>query len=99
MTDRPPPQSWEGLQQRVPRHAAQIASDTPEEMVMRVTSGGEGKKLLDWLHAEFVEKTCAPGASEAELREADAYRRLVKRLERMCEQGAEIARQRRENRA
>lgn len=93
MTSKPPPASWESLQQR-PRGVSTEPPDhdTPEELVWRATSAGVGKDLLDWLRAEYIEKRNQPLAHEAQLREFEAERRLVARLEQMRDSGAEIAR-------
>lgn len=97
MTDKPAPprESWEGLTRRSePASTAPPDHDTPEEMVMRVLSGGDGPNLIDWLRREYVDHCCRPAATEAEIREAEARRQLVRRLEAMRDRGVIIARER-----
>lgn len=66
-------------------------TDTAEELVWRAVSAGTGKDLLDWLRAETIEKRDPERATEAQLRESEAKRNLVHRLEMMRDRGAEIA--------
>lgn len=102
MTDnrKPPRESWEGLKRTYPQGTAPDVpdADTTEEMVMRAVSG-PGQALLDWLRAEFIEKRNRPGASEAELRELEAQRSLVSRIETMAKKGAQITAERAKKRA
>lgn len=93
MTKLPPPrESWEALQ-RVGgvQSAGAPPEDTAEELVWRAVSAGVGADLLDYLRSITIEKRNHPGASEAELRESEAQRVLVHRLETMRDRGAEIA--------
>ena len=92
MTDTPPRESWEGLRRGTVRPV--VGSEGDDEMVMRATSGGDGRLLLEWLRKTYIEHECSPGASEAELREAEAKRRLVHGLENMRDRAIERAGQR-----
>ena len=92
MTQKPPAVSWEALSRpAAPQPDAAPPRNTPEEMVMRALSGPAGRDFLQWLHKTYVEKSPRPQASDAELREDAACRRLVLDLERMNERGSEIA--------
>lgn len=98
---KPPRESWEGLRREFSVQGTQVdapETDTVEEMVMRAVSG-PGQALLDWLRAEFIEKRNRPGASEAELRELEAQRYLVHRIEDMRDKGAAITAARAKKRA
>jgi hypothetical protein len=85
--------SWDDLSKprRGSRQPDELPSDTPEELVMRVLSGREGERFRDFLRAETIEKRNTPNASDAELRELEAQRRFVARLELMATRGAEIS--------
>lgn len=58
---------------------------------MRALAGGPGSVLLAWLRAEYIEKRDPPNAHDVQLRESEARRFLVDRLEKMCKRGLEIA--------
>lgn len=92
MTDKPPRASWESLSHAKPASEAIAvpAEDTPEEMVMRAVLIGPGAEMLAWLRKEYIEKRNRAGASEAELREMEAQRALVHRLETMRDRGIAI---------
>lgn len=93
MTGTPPKASWENLQR--PQRAARPAlsdGDTPDELVWRAVSAGVGADLLAWLREEYIEHRDRPESSDAQLRESEAQRRLVRDLEKMRDRGAEIAR-------
>lgn len=88
MTDEAPPRaSWESLSRKPGEPAGPLPSDTIEEMVMRAVLIGPGAELLAWLRKETIEKRNQPGASEASLRELEAQRALVQRLEVMRDRG------------
>jgi hypothetical protein len=89
-----PKVSWEALRNRplTPVAAAiERTADTPEEMVWRAVSGGLGADLLEWLRSETIEKRDPADATDAQLRESEANRRLVAKIENMRDRGAEIA--------
>jgi hypothetical protein len=88
MTDKPPRASWQALDRsQQPDAAAPTTDDTPEEMVMRAVLIGPGAEMLAWLRKEYIEKRNRAGASEADLRELEAQRALVHRLESMRDKG------------
>lgn len=90
----PPAASWEALQRpgRAPAASTEPpAHDTIEEKVARALTGGSGPELLVFLRDKYIERMPRPLASDAELREDAACRRLVKDLEQMIERAAEIA--------
>lgn len=85
--------NWDDLSkpQRRSKQGGELPTDTDEELVMRVLSGREGQRFMEFLRAETIEKRNRPNASDAELREMEAQRQLVARLELMAKRGAEIA--------
>lgn len=87
---KPPSATWESLR-RQNAAAAAPAHDTPEEMVLRATTGPDGYALMEWLRQEYIERRNGPMATESALREAEACRGLVDRLEKMRLRGIEIA--------
>lgn len=99
MAGNPPRESWEALQGKAQHERPIPETDTPEEMVMRALSAGPGRDLLDWLKREYIEKRNLPGASEAALRELEAQRALVDRLEKMKNAGKELTDRRLQARA
>jgi hypothetical protein len=93
MTEKAPPrESWEGLQQK----PAATANGNPDDdtMVLAATSSGAGQQLMEYLRRRYIEHRNRPGASEAELREAEACRRLVGDLEAMRDRAMEKGRTR-----
>jgi hypothetical protein len=95
MSARPP--NW-GEFSRKQAGAAPATGDTADfsETCMRVFTSPDGRDLLKHLYAEVVDARGRPQASDAELREAEAQRRLVFRLEQLRDEGIERARQRTE---
>lgn len=92
MSDQKPPrQSWESLNRGSTIRPAG-STDDDDAMVLAATTSGSGRLLMDWLRETYIEHLCRQGASEAELREAEACRRLVHRLEDMRDRAAEKAR-------
>jgi len=88
----PPRESWESLQRQGGAQSAEPpAEDTAEELVWRAVSAGVGADLLDYLRSITIEKRNTPGAPEADLRELEAQRALVNKLQIMRDRGAEIA--------
>lgn len=85
---QPPRESWESLIERAqPESVAVPDQDTDEELVFRALSD----ELLEWLKRRYIEFRDPERASEPQLRESEAKRRLVYDLERMSKRGAEIA--------
>lgn len=59
------------------------------KLVARVFSGDDGKKLLDLWFNNFV-CTCNDGATEAELRRADAKREFVLNIKQSIELSSKL---------
>ena len=93
MTDpkkpEPPRQSWDALQNRGSTVRPAGSTDGEDEIVMVAVTGAAGSRLMEWLRKTYIDHHCRPAASEAELREADACRRLVHRLEDMRDRALE----------
>jgi hypothetical protein len=74
----PPRESWEALQRR---QVQPVSTDGDDETVMLAVTGLVGERFMEWLRKTYIEARCRPGATEAELREAEAKRALVFDLE------------------
>lgn len=60
-----------------------------EETCLRVFTSPDGRDLLQYLYALYVDRRLPPHAPEAVLREAEAQRRLVADLEKARDAGLE----------
>lgn len=80
--------SWDDFK-REQRGADAAKDDDIAETCMRVFGSADGRDLLKHLYATYVDRRCRPGATEAELREAEAQRRLVHDLEKLRDEGAQ----------
>jgi hypothetical protein len=67
--------------------AAPADEVTAADVCASIFTGASGKDFLRHLYAMTIDKRCRPGASEAELRELEAQRRLVAELERLRDEG------------
>lgn len=88
--------SWQNLQRRQAARPQQAAAATrsDDETVAAVLSGGNGDQFLRILYAMTIDSRCRPGASEAELREAEAKRHLVHQIEQMRDRGLQSMKER-----
>lgn len=59
------------------------------EICAIIFAGSRGSEFLDLLYAMTIDKRQRAGASDAELREAEAQRRLVAELETLRDKGIE----------
>ena len=66
--------------------------ESDDDIVAAILSGPRGRDFLRVLYGLTIDKRCRPGATEAELREAEAKRHLVQTLEAMRDRGLEAKR-------
>lgn len=74
---------WAGLR----RQEAKPEPSELSELCGQTFGAGSGAKLLDLLHAMHVENVLADGASEAQLRAANARRALILEIEAATARG------------
>lgn len=81
--------SWDDFNQRRARASAptKAAGERSDDEIVALHLSDE---LLRVLYGLTIDSRCRPGATEAELREAEAKRHLVHRLETMREAGRMI---------
>lgn len=85
---------WSEFERRqVPAEASPQTNDTFEDVCARVFTSGDGRELLKHLYAQYIDRSCRPLASEAELREAEAKRALIRDLETRRDAGIQRAAQ------
>ena len=65
-----------------------------EDICARSLTTADGRELLRFLYEQYVDRRDRPGASEAELRESEAKRRMVFELEVARDAGLERAKNR-----
>lgn len=80
---------WNEFERRQRRAAP--AEDGAADLMLRVFTSKDGRALMEHLYAAYVDYRCRPGATEAELREAEAKRQVVYELEKLRDAAIENA--------
>jgi hypothetical protein len=84
-----PAAHWGRLERKQASVESPLRGDTDDETCAHIFAGPRGRDFLDLLYRLTIDRRQRAGATDAELREAEAQRRLVADLEAMRDRGLE----------
>lgn len=84
---RQPPNWGEFARRQADAPPPATAREDFADICARLLNGADGREFMRLLYEMHVDRRCRPGASEAELREAEAKRALVAEIEKARDEG------------